>query len=285
MSALADRLELVRQRIRSAEAAAGRAAGSVRLIAVSKRMPAEAIREAYAAGQRDFGENYVQELRQKSGDLTDLPDLRLHLIGHLQTNKVKSVVGAVSMIQSVDSLRLVDELSRRVTLPSTTAEKAFPWVLGGAQTGGPLPLLVEVSIAGEAQKSGCDPEDLPAILDTIEAAPNLALAGLMTVPPFSDRALDARPHFEKLFDLRERLGGPRRLPELSMGMTLDLEIAIAAGATLVRVGTAIFGERSPKGQSGPAAGGDTSREASIEPSSESPQDGGSAVARKKTVPS
>jgi uncharacterized pyridoxal phosphate-containing UPF0001 family protein len=262
MSSIALRLAAVQDRITQAALASGRDPKSVRLIAVSKLMPSEALREAYAAGQRDFGENYVQELAQKAKDLLDLPDLRLHLIGHLQTNKVKVVANAVSMIQSVDSVRLVEELGKRVPVPAVSPEKAF--VLGlhdeqtapsvtapsGAQTAlsldRRLPLLVEVNVGGEAQKSGCNPAEVPAIVDAIERYAQLRVAGLMTVPPFSEDPKAARPHFDRLRALRDELGGPSRLPELSMGMTLDLEEAVAAGATIVRVGTAIFGSRPPR---------------------------------------
>jgi hypothetical protein len=256
MSTIAERLLKVRSRIAQAEATAGRTPGSVRLVAVSKRMPSATIREAYACGQRDFGENYVQELRLKAEELKDLPELRLHLIGHLQTNKVRSIVGSVSMIQSLDSVRLVEELAKRVQLPAVDPRRI--WVCSGATTpanapavglGKPsaLPVLVEVGVAGEAQKSGCKPEELAEILAAVDAVPSLCACGLMTVPPFTDDPDSARPHFEGLRALRDAHGGAARLPELSMGMTLDLEPAILAGATIVRVGTALFGERTTPG--------------------------------------
>jgi pyridoxal phosphate enzyme (YggS family) len=249
MTSIADRLAQVKARLVAAAHACGREPNTIALIAVSKKMPASAIREAYACGQRDFGENYVQELVSKADELADLPELRLHLIGHLQTNKAKLVAPRVAMIESVDSLRLVEELGKRAPeLRSTERAWPKPLVWGGAQTpsrGKPqaLPVLVEVNVGGEAQKSGCSPEELPRILDAIDAAPRLEAYGLMTVPPFTDNPKDARPHFDQLVALRERLGGAVRLPELSMGMTLDLEEAVFAGATIVRVGTAIFGER------------------------------------------
>lgn len=247
MSSIETQLSIVKSRIQRACIASGRDVSSVRLIAVSKRMPSEAIREAYAAGQRDFGENYVQELLRKSEDLVDLPDLRLHLIGHLQTNKVKSVVRAVSMIQSIDSLRLIDELGKRVLLPAVDESRRIDLGQDGAQTSkvlGPrLPVLVEVNVAGEAQKSGCSPDEVENLIEAIERLPQLYACGLMTVPPFTDDPKEARPYFDALRALRDRLGGPSRLPELSMGMTADLEEAISAGATIVRIGTAIFGTR------------------------------------------
>ena len=231
MTDIAQRLEKVRARIRDAAVAAGRPPQSVKLLAVSKTKPASAIRAAYAAGQRDFGENYVQELAQKASELEDLSELRWHFIGHLQRNKVKNVVHYASAIHTVDSVRLVGELAKR-----TPPERA------------PLPILVEVNVGGEAQKSGVAPEGLSEVLDAIDQAENLALKGLMTVPPWSEDPEDARQYFDALVALRDGQGGATRLPELSMGMTADLEQAVHAGATWVRIGTAIFGprEQAPK---------------------------------------
>lgn len=225
---IAEALSGVRERIVAAASAAGRDPRAVTLVAVSKTHPASAVREAYAAGQRDFGENYVQELLQKAEALQDLPDLRWHLIGHLQRNKAKQVAPLVSLLHTVDSVELSRELDKR---------------LAAAAPGRVLPVLVEVSIAGEEQKHGLAPENLAEVLRGIEALPRLALRGLMCVPPFTEEPAGARPHFERLARLREEHGGAARLPELSMGMTHDLEQAVAAGATLVRVGTAIFGAR------------------------------------------
>jgi pyridoxal phosphate enzyme (YggS family) len=245
MSVIAENLGVVRARIARAAEHAGREPSSIRLIAVSKLMPSEAIREAYAAGQRDFGENYVQELVRKAEELRDLPDLRLHLIGHLQTNKVKTVVGAVSIIQSISSTRLVSELKKRLSAAPEFSSRRWPafFPSGKNAPATRLPVLVEVNVGGEAQKSGCAPEETSSILEAIDQSPHLCAYGLMTVPPFDLNPQQARPHFERLRRLRDELGGPERLSELSMGMTLDLEEAILAGATLVRVGTAIFGER------------------------------------------
>lgn len=221
-------LEGVRDRVRAAATAAGRAPNSVTLVAVSKTQPAAAIRDAYACGQRDFGENYVQELVQKAEQLKDLNELRWHFIGHLQRNKAKLVAPLVALVHTVDSLELAQELAKR--LAAAGAERR-------------LPVLVEVSIAGEQQKHGVAPADLTQLLNGIEALPQLSLRGLMCVPPLDD---DARPHFDNLRELQRQHGGVGRLPELSMGMTSDLEQAVAAGATLVRVGTAIFGARPAK---------------------------------------
>jgi pyridoxal phosphate enzyme (YggS family) len=225
---IASALGEVRERIRVAALANSRAAESVTLIAVSKLQPAQAVREAYAAGQRDFGENYVQELVQKAEALRDLTELRWHLIGHLQRNKVKQVAGLVSLVHTVDSLDLAHELAKRHAV---------------AAPGRRLPVLIEVSIAGEAQKHGAPAAALGELCDAIDALPALWLRGLMCVPPLTDDAAAARPYFDALARLREQHGGALRLPELSMGMTHDLEHAVAAGATLVRVGTAIFGAR------------------------------------------
>jgi PLP dependent protein len=224
-------LAQVRARVEAAAKASGRAPESVKLLAVSKTHPAAAVREAYAAGQRDFGENYVQELEQKAQELRDLADLRWHLIGHLQRNKARVVAPLVSLLHTVDSVELARELGKRREATGL---------------GRPLEVLVEVSIAGEAQKHGVAPSELGALLDAVEALPALALRGLMCVPPLSEDAADSRPFFERLAELAAAHGGGARLPELSMGMTPDLEHAVAAGATWVRVGTAIFGARPAK---------------------------------------
>ena len=222
---IAESLVEVRTRIERAAAAASRDPNTVHLVAVSKTKPAASIREAYAAGQRDFGENYAQELAEKAEELAELPDIRWHFIGHLQSNKAKLVAPVAHLVHAVDSASLARELSKRV-------EKHGRDKLG---------VLVEVNVGGEAQKHGATPEDLPKVLDAIEAEPHLRLQGLMTMPPHD---LDqARRAFESLVTLRDRHGGPARLPELSMGMTDDLEVAVACGATIVRIGTAIFGAR------------------------------------------
>lgn len=227
-------LSAVRQRIQAAAVASERPLHEITLVAVSKTQPAAAIREAYAAGQRDFGENYVQELVQKAEELRDLPELRWHFIGHLQRNKARFVAPLAALVHTVDTPELAGELAKRlVAAPGTQGRR--------------LSVLVEVSIAGEEQKHGAAPGELGALLDAIEALPALALRGLMCVPPLTADPADARPHFDALRALRDRHGGRARLPELSMGMTQDLEHAVAAGASLVRVGTAIFGARAAKG--------------------------------------
>lgn len=194
----------------------------VTLVAVSKAQPALAVREAYAAGQRDFGENYVQEWRAKAEALADLPEIVWHLVGTLQTNKVKYLVGKVGLVHAVDREDLASEIARR-----------------SAQRGIATRVLVEVNVAGEGSKSGCAPAEVPRLVETIRALPGLDLAGLMCIPPAE---ADPRPHFAALRRMRDALG----LAELSMGMSADYPVAIEEGATLVRVGTAIFGERRPR---------------------------------------
>jgi pyridoxal phosphate enzyme (YggS family) len=228
---IAARLAEVRERVVRAAEAAGRDPARVKLVAVSKTKGPEAVREAYAAGQRAFGENYAQELAAKAEALADLPDLEWHFIGHLQTNKAKVVAKHAHVVHTVDSAALARELGKRAAREGRPA---------------PLPVLVEVSIGGEAQKAGAAPSEIDEVMRAIRAEPALALCGLMTMPPADDLAA-ARRVFETLVSLRNLHGGPAALPELSMGMTADLEVAIACGATIVRVGTAIFGARRTEG--------------------------------------
>lgn len=228
---IAGRLAEVRARIDAAARAAGRDPTGVKLVAVSKTKSAEAVREAYAAGQRAFGENYAQELAAKAEALGDLPGLEWHFIGHLQTNKAKVAATYAAWVHTVDSAALARELGKRVTRAGRTE---------------PMPVLVEVNIGGEAQKAGATPSEIEEVMREVQAHASLALRGLMTVPPAEDLAR-ARSVFETLVSLRNLHGGPAVLPELSMGMTADLDVAIACGATLVRVGTAIFGERARRG--------------------------------------
>lgn len=227
MSAIAEALAATRARIERAASAAGRDASSVTLLAVSKRHPAAAIREAYAAGQRRFGENYAQELAAKAAELADLPDLEWHMIGHLQTNKARHVAPVAAMVHAVDSVALARELGKRA-----------------AAAGRVVAALAEVNVSGEASKSGCAPAEVAAVLAAIEGERSLRAAGLMTMPPADDDPEAAAPHFAALRALRDAHGGASRLPELSMGMSHDLDVAVREGATIVRVGTAIFGERT-----------------------------------------
>ncbi len=221
---LAERLEGVLARIAAAERAHGRAPGSVQLVCVSKTHPAAAIRAAYALGQRRFGENYAQELAEKAEALADLTEIEWHFIGHLQSNKAKIVARWAHVVHALDSASVARELGKR-RLAAGLA---------------PLRALVEVNVGGEAQKHGASAAELPELLAAARREPGLALVGLMTMPPADD--LDAaRRVFSTLRTLRN-LTAPE-LPELSMGMSADLEVAVAEGATYVRVGTAIFGDR------------------------------------------
>lgn len=222
---IAARLADVRRQIDEAAAKAGRA-GGVRLLAVSKTKPPEAIRAAYAAGQRDFGENYAQELAQKAEALRDLDGLVWHFIGRLQRNKAKQVIEAARAVHTVDRVELAHELGKRA-----------------AARGATIDALVEVSVSGEASKGGCAPDDLGRVLDAVRGEPSLRAVGLMTIPPETDDPEGARPFFAALRELRDRHGGASALPELSMGMTHDFRVAIEEGSTIVRVGTAIFGAR------------------------------------------
>lgn len=223
-------LAAIRQRIAAAAAAAGRRPEDVRLLAVSKTFSADHVRAAYAAGQRDFGENKVQEALQKKEETADL-DIRWHLIGHLQSNKAKKAAPAFAAIHSIDSV----DLLRRV-------DKA-------AEDAGAAPdLYIQVDLAGESTKFGAPEGDVPGIARAAMECRAARLKGLMLLPPWFDDPELARPYFRRLRDLRERLVedgiDASRVRELSMGMSHDFEVAIQEGATLVRVGTAIFGKRT-----------------------------------------
>jgi pyridoxal phosphate enzyme (YggS family) len=225
MTALA-RLEEVRGRIAMAAESAGRDATRVKLVAVSKTKSVEAIREVYEAGQRAFGESYAQELAAKAGALANLPDIEWHFIGHLQTNKAKLAAKHSSVVHTVDSAALARELGKRAAKERTT----------------PLPVLIEVNVGGEPQKAGATPGEIDEVMAVVREHPSLLLRGLMTVPPAGSLEA-ARRVFETLATLRSLHGGVAALPELSMGMSEDLEVAVQCGATYVRVGTAIFGAR------------------------------------------
>jgi hypothetical protein len=231
----------VRNRVATAGRAAGRREGCVRLLAVSKGMPAEDIRAALAAGQLDFGENYAQELRDKRHAFaatatattgSGLAHPRWHFIGPLQSNKVKYVAGQVDLVHTVADGAILAEIDRRV-----------------AGLGAPVQeCLIQVNVAGEARKSGVAPDELPSLLDRFTTLAHVRCVGLMVIPPADENPEAARPHFVELRRLLEREAARTRvgvaLRELSMGMSHDLEVAIAEGATVVRVGTAIFGARA-----------------------------------------
>ncbi|WP_053160320.1 YggS family pyridoxal phosphate-dependent enzyme [Pseudomonas protegens] len=227
MSTIADNISQVAERIRNACQAVQRDPHSVQLLAVSKTKPAAALREAHAAGLRDFGENYLQEALGKQQELADLP-LSWHFIGPIQSNKTRAIAEHFDWVHSVDRLKIAQRLSeqRPAELP-------------------PLNICIQVNVSGEASKSGCAPADLPALASAIGALPRLQLRGLMAIPePTEDRAAQdaAFAAVQRLNnDLRDSLNLP--LDTLSMGMSHDLEAAIAQGATWVRIGTALFGAR------------------------------------------
>jgi PLP dependent protein len=219
---VADNLQRIRERIVQACASAGRPEASVTLVAVSKLKPAALIREAYAAGQRDFGENYAQELRDKARELQDLEGLRWHAIGALQTNKVKYVAPVAHAFHALERLDVARELSRR-------------------REGAPaLPCYVELNLGGEDTKHGLVPEALGDFLGQVRELPNLQPVGLMALPPPTDDVARMREGFARLRELAHA----HALTALSMGTTHDFEQAILEGATVVRVGTAIFGDRA-----------------------------------------
>ncbi|WP_322845137.1 YggS family pyridoxal phosphate-dependent enzyme [Pseudomonas sp. B33.4] len=223
MSTIADNISHVGSRIQTATQAARRPENSVQLLAVSKTKPAEALREAYAAGLRDFGENYLQEALSKQLELADLP-LIWHFIGPIQSNKTRAIAEHFDWVHSVDRLKIAQRLSEQ-----RPAELA------------PLNICIQVNVSGEASKSGCTPADLPALAEAINALPRLKLRGLMAIPEPTDDRTEQDAAFAAVQKLQASLDLP--LDTLSMGMSHDLESAIAQGATWVRIGTALFGAR------------------------------------------
>ena len=226
---VADRLNETRARVAEAAARAGRSPADVRLVAVSKTFPIEAVRAAYDAGQRDFGENRVQDALQKMDASADM-DIRWHLIGHLQSNKVRKAAERVALIHSIDGV----DLLRRVDAAARAASRR-------------LQVMVQVDLAAETTKHGASPQNLTAIFEEARHCTAAELVGLMLLPPLTENPEDARPWFRRLREQRDRLldsGVPAAmLREMSMGMSHDFEVAIEEGATMVRVGTAIFGQR------------------------------------------
>src|SRR5580658_2775488 len=212
-------MELVRERIERACARAHRAPASVHVLAVTKIFGAETIREAWAAGLREFGENYVQEMERKAAAVADLEGARFHLIGHLQSNKTKKAAQLFSAIDSLDSVKLATRLDAEAV---------------------PLDVMIEVKLSEEDAKTGAEAGAIGEIAAAIRGTRYLTLRGLMTVPPWSQNAELSRPYFARLRELASR----HSIPELSMGMSNDLEVAIEEGATWVRVGTALFGRRA-----------------------------------------
>jgi PLP dependent protein len=216
----------VGERIELAAGRAGRRPEEITLVAVSKTIPAERIQEAFLAGVRHFGESRTQEWEIKAPSLTGL-DATWHLVGHLQRNKASRAIALFHEIDSLDTLPLAEKLER------------------GAPDGRRLPVLIEVRLDPKGKKAGCDPEELPRLAEGVLLMPHLELRGLMTVPPLLDDVEAVRPYFRRLRELRDHLAVEIKLPlpELSMGMSHDFEVAIEEGATQIRVGTAVFGAR------------------------------------------
>ncbi|UCE56529.1 MAG: YggS family pyridoxal phosphate-dependent enzyme [Desulfobacterales bacterium] len=229
MDSIKERLENVKDRIKKAAEACNRNPLTIRLVAVSKTVPADRVREAIEAGVKNLGENYVQEAREKINSLTDFP-VNWHFIGHLQTNKAKYAVRLFDLIHSVDSLKLSRELNKQ------------------AQKNGKIQqILIQVNISREETKSGISVDEAINLVDEISHLENLSIKGLMTMPPYFNQPERVRPFFSALRELsdqiKEKAIPNMSMDELSMGMTGDFEAAIEEGATMVRVGTAIFGER------------------------------------------
>lgn len=220
------RLTEVRRELAEAARLSGREPSSIYLLAVSKTFPAEMVKSYLQAGQLSFGESYIQEARDKSTELEHFePRPDWHFIGHLQTNKAKYAAPIFSTLHSLDSLELAAELDKRLK------------VLGGLR----LKVYIQVNVAGETQKSGLGPADFPAFLEALNKFPHLSPLGLMTMPPYDPDPEVSRPHFAALRELRDKYAP--HLPGLSMGMSGDFKVAIEEGSTLIRIGTALFGER------------------------------------------
>jgi len=215
---LKDRLNEVEERIERAAARAGRRRDEITLVAITKVFPAAAILEAWESGLRDFGENYIQEFETKHPEVAGLQGARFHFVGHLQSNKARRAAELFDVIQTVDTAKLARRLD---------------------ECGKPLDVMIEVRLSDEDAKSGADPQVIPELIEAISGLRNLRLTGLMTMPPWSEDAEQARPYFKRLRSLAEQY----KLPHLSMGMSNDFEVAIEEGATHVRVGTALFGSR------------------------------------------
>jgi pyridoxal phosphate enzyme (YggS family) len=227
---ISERIGRVLDRIARAERRSGRPAGSVKLVAVSKTQPLSLVLEAHAAGLSVFGENYVQEASEK---IQGLPDAEWHMIGKLQGNKVRKAVSLFSWIQTADSVKRLAEISRCAV-----------------EAGKVLPVLLEVNVGAEESKAGIPPAGLREAAEFSLGLPGVRVSGLMAIPPFVENPEESRPYFARMRELRERLS--REVPgaelrELSMGMSSDFEAAIEEGATMVRVGTAIFGARAGRG--------------------------------------
>ena len=235
MMSISDNIASLRERISQAAARAGRNPDSVTLMAVSKVVEAERIRQAYESGVRVFGENRVQEFEGKAAALAELKDAEWRLIGHVQTNKAKKALELFHAVDSLDSVRLAEKLN-----------------LAAQQANKVLPVLIEINVGGEESKSGVAPDspELEDLLQNAQRFEHLQVRGLMTIPPYTEDPLASRPYFRRVRELRDAIANRKlsgiRMDVLSMGMSHDFEIAIEEGSTCVRVGTAIFGERPKK---------------------------------------
>jgi PLP dependent protein len=229
MTSVAENLERVREQIAGAAAKGGRAVDEIELVAITKTHPADKVREAIEAGQTLFGESRVQEARAKIPELPS--NLRWHFVGHLQKNKIRHALPLFELFHSIDSLALAQDMNR-----IANEEGMHPRV------------LLEVNVAGEGSKFGFKPVTVRAEMESLLALPRLSIEGLMCIPPLAEEAEPSRPFFVQLRELRDALEKEfdLKLPQLSMGMTSDFPVAVEEGATLVRVGTAIFGERTKK---------------------------------------
>lgn len=229
MIIVGENIERIRERIAAACVRAGRKLKEVTLVAVSKTVPPELIRQAYEAGLRDFGENRVQEAAAKRPALSDLM-VEWHLIGHLQSNKAKLAREFFHWVHSIDSLKLAQKLDQ-----------------AAVRTGERLQVLIQVNLGGEATKSGVEENEVVPLVENVQRLETLEISGLMTIPPFCENPEDGRPYFRRLRELARRIADARlshgSMEHLSMGMTHDFEVAIEEGATMVRVGTGIFGAR------------------------------------------
>ncbi len=228
MPNVSDNLLLVKERIKTAALKAGRDSSEIKLVAVSKKIGVEKIKDAVSAGATLLGENYVQEAKKKIAEIGR--PVEWHMIGHLQTNKVKDAINLFDMIQSVDRIGLAEEINKRAKRQNKR-----------------IRVLIEVNISGEATKSGIEREKVISLVSEIAGFTSIEVEGLMTMPPYFTDPQDARPYFKILRELREEIERQRfanvSMKELSMGMSNDFEVAIEEGATIVRVGTAIFGAR------------------------------------------
>lgn len=216
------RLDLVEKRIARALERSGRQRSDISVVAVTKKFPAHRVREAYEAGLREFGENYVQEFAGKRAELGDFPGARFHLIGHLQSNKAKQAAELFQVIETVDSSKLLRRLNS---------------IAGEVRTA--VEVLFELKLSDEENKTGAPPDELPALVEAAEDCPHLMISGLMVVPPWSENPEDSRPYFRTLSALARQYG----FSTISMGMSGDFEVAIEEGSTTIRVGTALFGPR------------------------------------------